>query len=484
MEPTPEAPTVMVWNAFTRGVVLVLVTLVVLASVAVGAVAADDHDDDGLLGGDDDGLVDADEENASVGGDDGVSVGSDGVNVGDTSVGTDDAPDGADDPVEEVTDAADGAGDDHPTDEVDAGNLTDGAGVGNLTDGATITNLTDGRNVENATDAGNLTDPGDVPDLLDGADGLVGEGGAVDTRNVTVNPDELPGGDGPLPDADAPTELLGRSAGTDDLPADEVPADRLPATGEDAPVEPEDLAYGSEGDGLFAACTLPVTDEDLPTEAAPDPGDLPVEPSVPGVPVNLVTADTVASIAFGVPPRPCNVYDPHDPSVDPTAPPTSPTSKVSSEVVEVDTDIVRYVGDADGQLENGGVAYDSLYGVQADDDSVSGTETVDVTDGRTDDYLLVQSYAVGRYVDQRGTLWTRVGLFGRYASAELACDDVDPGNHTLDEPTGECDYEVEGVPNPPSGPGDVVDTIRNPPEPELPIDPDEIADEIDGLPET
>jgi hypothetical protein len=80
---------------------------------------------------------------------------------------------------------------------------------------------------------------------------------------------------------------------------------------------------------------------------------------------------------------------------------------------------------------------------------------------------------------QRGGV--RLVLFGKYGSAASECDGSDPTNVTLDDPTKHCEDEVGGVPTPPRAPADLTDTVRNRPEPENPIDPDGLPEDLDGF---
>lgn len=416
----------MTWNSLARETLTVVVALLVVATIASTPAAAA-QDDGGLLDGDD---------------------GDDGGLLSNTT-----------DPVTDTGDST------VSTTEETVGSATDGTG-----DGATEP-VTDA--VSSATEtvgAGDVTGPTDasqlVPVVEDVGDGSLPDGSLPDGS--------LPGGPGDL--SSVVDTFDGEKLHADDLPADPStvlePANETLPTGEDAPVQPEALPYGSEGTGLNDACSLPADEEDLPLEAVPGPGALPVQPSVPGVPINLLTPETVAGIALAAPPRPCEVYDPHDPGFDPTEPPTDPSGFLYNRDLDVTAQEVDWFADSEAALQEGGPGYDGIWRVKATRERVVVAERFGASDGATSDYLGLDSSTGGNLTDRTAHGRFTATVFGKNVGAGLACDGSDAANVSLDEPAQGCDYSLEGVVTPPAGPGDLVDLVRNPPS-----DPP-----VDGLP--
>ncbi|WP_255197226.1 hypothetical protein [Halorarius litoreus] len=434
-------------NRFTRFTTTVLALVVVLATLSApvaatpddgGLLEGDDSDDDGgLISNTTDTVADTvDSTTDTLGTDDGVS---------DT---TDQATDTVDSTASSVTGATDGA----PTDDVAS---PDDLAFGELPDADSL--------VESSEDA------------EEGSASLVGTDGVVDTRNLEFNPDQLPAGTTPVPSQEAPTDQLERTAGTDDLPVSgsDLPLDAVPLTGDAAPVQPEDSPYGSDGQGNFDACRLPADEQDLPLDSVPAPGELGV-PTPPGVPLDLLTPQAAAGLVLGVPPRPCEVADPHDPSVDPTEPAQMADrsgGEVGTYQLDAATDGLTYVGGSSGQVDQ--FRQRGLWAVDADGETVYVLDRTSVSDGTTRHYLFFDGDTLVNYRNATGEGNARVGVLGRHASFGLECSQSDPANASVDPeavgPTGgsagPCAYTVDGIPNLPVGPGTVLDAVENPPEP-------------------
>lgn len=291
---------------------------------------------------------------------------------------------------------------------------------------------------------------------------------ATDTADgVTAVTDgtESPAADGTT--SPAAGDELERGVGTGALPVGRLPVDQLPVTGDDAPVEPEDSPYGSEGDGRLDACQLPVRSDDLPLEQAPGPSDLPVEPSVPGVPLELLTPETVAQLALGLPPRPCELYDPHDPSLDPTEPPAGPGAVAELSEVDVGPGGASVAGGSLAIVEEDGFRGVGLAGVMATPERAGAAERLKVTDGRTSKYLYLESVGLV-LVEQRvvnGKLNTAV--IGNGFSATARCELENPSAPGPDDPLGPCEYNYNGLPKLVTL-EDLFDNVQDPPSPPQP----------------
>jgi hypothetical protein len=264
-------------------------------------------------------------------------------------------------------------------------------------------------------------------------------------------------------------DALERGIGTGVLPINSLPVEQVPGTGDAAPIEPEDSPYGSEAEGRLDACAFPVRSDDLPLEQAPGPADLPVKLNVPGVPVGLLTPEVVADLAFSFAPAPCEVYDPHDPSVDPTEPPSDPWAVAELSDVTAGPDGLRVAGGSRGLLEEGGVGGVGLAGVVANPKQVSGGERLKLTDGRTSRYLYLEGIGTvlveKRVVD--GDLV--IGVLGSTVAVQAQCELQNPSAPSAENPTGPCTYEATGLP-PYVTAGQIIETVRNPPT-EPPVEP-------------
>lgn len=306
-------------------------------------------------------------------------------------------------------------------------------------------------------------------DATDTADGTVdATTGQVDDAVSGVAPTDaapVSAGDAGATDAAAGPvagDRLERGVGTGLLPVGSLPADRLPATGDDAPVQPEDAPYGSDAEGRLDACTLPVRADDLPLSQVPGPAELPVDVSVPGVPTSLLTPETVAGVAFSAAPRPCTVYDPHDPSVDPTEPPTDPEAVAELSRVEVGPEGVQIAGGSLAFLERDGVSSSVLAGIIANRERVSAGERLKLTDGRTSRYLYLKGLGLvlveKRVVDGR----LETAVFGKSFTVTSRCELQNASAPSADDPLGPCEYDYNGLPKAVTA-EDVIDMVQNPP---------------------
>jgi len=321
-----------------------------------------------------------------------------------------------------------------------ATNATDEAvdeAVGTDSDGATDGTL------DAATDAADgVTAATDEP-ASTATDGTASP--AASERAAPVDGDELEGG-----------------VGTGILPVGRLPVDQLPATGDDAPVEPEDSPYGSDADGRLDACQLPVRTDDLPLEQVPGPSELPGDISVPVVPIDLLTPETIAQLALAVPPRPCEVYDPHDPSLDPTEPPTRPGAVAELSEVDVGPDGAEVAGGSLAIVEEDGFRGVGLAGVMATPERAGAAERLKVTDGRTSEYLYVES--VGLVLVERRVVdgELRTAVFGNGFSARARCELENASAPGADDPLGPCEYDYSGLPKVITL-EDLVDIVQDPP---------------------
>jgi hypothetical protein len=264
-------------------------------------------------------------------------------------------------------------------------------------------------------------------------------------------------------------DALERGIGTGVLPHDRLPVEQVPGTGESAPVEPEDSPYGSEADGRLDACALPVRSDDLPLEQAPGPADLPVKLNVPGVPVGLLTPEVVADLALSFPPKPCEVYDPHDPSIDPTEPPSDPWAVAELSDVTAGPDGLRIAGGSRGLLEEDGVGGIALAGVVANPKQVSGGERLKLTDGRTSRYLYLEG--IGTVLVEKRIVGGDlvIGVLGRTVDVDARCELQSPSAPSAENPAGPCTYEASGLPQYVTA-EQIIETVRNPPS-KPPVEP-------------
>jgi len=396
----------------------VTLALAVLLSTTVAPVAAA-PDEGGLLGGDDGGLL---------GGANESEAGSNATDVVDDTVDT-------------------------TTGQVDDATGTDA--VGDAVDSATapVAGVTDGTAPTDGVTEGGAGPAGTVSDAVTST----GEATDADATTADAAAEPLAG------------DRLERGVGTGLLPVGPLPTDRLPVTGEGAPVEPEDSPYGSDASGRLDACTLPVRSDDLPLERAPAPSDLPVELDVPGVPASLLTPETVTGLAFAVAPRPCTVYDPHDPSIDPTEPPNDPEAVAELSQVEAGQDGVQVAGGSLAFLERGGPSSSLLAGIVANREQISAGERLKATDGRTSKYLYLKGLGLvlveERVVD--GQLETAV--FGKSFTVTSRCELQNASAPSADDPLGPCEYDYNGLPQAVTA-EDVIDMVQNPPS-EPPVQP-------------
>lgn len=497
----------MPWNSITRQTFTLVVAFALLTTGAVSPVAAGD----GLLSDDDDGtltnttdVVDSTVDSTT----DTVDSTTDGVDSTGTIDSTTDTVDSTVDATTDTVDSASPAGASAP----DAGDVSGQlpADVGQLPAGTTLLPV---RQVPSGVDSvpvdqlptGTVLVPvGQLPtdQLPSGLDSVSPGELPAGTALVPVAPDqvdrlpsgvdsipvdELPAGTklvplDQLPSGSLPTdpsELNRRTVSTDDLPVDADraldPVEQTLPTGEQAPVQPEDSPYGSQGSGLMNACRLPADESDLPLEAVPSTSELPVSPSVPGVPVSLLTPGTVASIAFGATPRPCEVYDPHDPAVDPTNPPEDPSAAVTLYRVEATQEGVALVAGARGSPGNAWPGANTVAGVEATRDHVGVAHLSRVDYGSRDIVVFSNTTHLVGTASGQGNVWSTV--LGNRVNGEMACSGTRAlGNTTLEGPAGACDYAYGGLPRTGAGPGTVVDTVQNPPSPGL----GDLGDQIPG----
>lgn len=377
----------------------------------------------------------------------------------------------------------------------------DGGLVSNTTDAVTDTVDSTTDTVSETTGTDELSDTTDTvtdtvdstAETVDSTTGSVSE--PTDTTSLdSASPDDLAFGD--LPDADglvdpggdAPTDPLERDVSTDDLPVgvSDLPIDALPVTGENAPVQPEDSPYGSEGKGNFNACQIPADENDLPLDSVPTPGEIGV-PAPPGVPLDLLTPQAAAGLVLGVPPRPCEVYDPHDPSLDPMDP-GDPKGTLQTEAVELGTDRAVYFGGSNARVDEFNER--STWIVAADDSQIVVFDRMNVRDGTTRHYLFLKNEQAINYRNATGGGDVRVGVLGRHVAFGLECGGPDLANASVnvEDPgsSGPCQYTVDGLPALPVGPDTVIDAIENPPAPpelpgapgigDLPSDSDSMVD--------
>jgi hypothetical protein len=394
-------------HSIARFSAVVLALLVVLATATAPVAAA--SDDGGLLGDDDDGGV-----------------------LGNTT-----------DTVTDTVDSTTGTGSEPTADDV----------------------RTDDLALDDVQDADSSVGAGD--DVGETSGSLVGDEGVVDTRNLELDTEHLPAGTAPVPTQEVPTDPVQHGVSTADLPVgvEDLPLGALPVTGENAPVQPEDSPYGSEGAGTLDACQLPVDEDDLPLDSVPKPGELGV-PAPPGVPLDLLTPRTAASLVLGLPPRPCEVYDPHDPSVDPTRADQTAEGSARTDVLDANTGRLLYGGGANAQLDQ--FRQNGDWFVVANDDQLSLTQRSALSDGTTRHYLFVDGDSTVELQELEGDGDTRVGVLGRHASLRLDCRDPDLANASVnvEDPASStaCAYNVDGVPSVPVGPETIVGAIEDPPE--------------------
>ncbi|WP_254831485.1 hypothetical protein [Haloglomus salinum] len=281
-------------------------------------------------------------------------------------------------------------------------------------------------------------------DAADGGTGQAASGGA-DTAAADAGT------------ADSPV----RSIGTGALPT--LPLRQVPGLYDDAPVEPEDAPYGSEGEGRLDACKLPIRQSDLPLEMAPGPSDLPVDVNLPIVPTSLLTPRNVASLGFALPPKPCTVYDFHDPSLDPTEPPTNPEAVGELNRAEFGPDGVNVAGSTLGILERDGFRGTNLAGLVANQEKVSGGNRLKITDGRTSKYVYLKGLGLV-HVERRvvdGDL--DLAVFGKSFKIDARCEFQNASAPSADDPLGPCQYDYTGLPELVT-PERVVDLLLNGPD--------------------
>jgi hypothetical protein len=421
-------------HSIARFTAVVLALFVVLAT-ATAPVAAT-SDDGGLLGDD----------------------GDDGDVLGNTTDAVTDTVDSTTDTVSETT------GTDAVSDTTDTTDTVDST-VDAVSEPADDTTSTDNLAFDDMPDADSLVGTGDGAGETSGS--LVGDEGVADTRNLELDTDQLPAGTAPVPTQDVPTDPVQRGVSTDDLPigTEDLPLGALPVTGENAPVQPEDAPYGSEGQGNFDACRLPADENDLPLDSVPKPGELGV-PAPPGVPLDLLTPKAAAGLVLGLPPRPCEVYDPHDPSVDPTSADQTVEGSARTYVVDANTGRLLYGGGANAQLDQ--FRQNGDWFVVANDDQLYLSQRSALSDGTTRHYLFVDGDSTVDLQRLEGDGDTRVGVLGRHASVRLDCREPDLANASVNvedpESSTTCEYTVDGVPSVPVGPETVIGAIEEPPE--------------------
>lgn len=427
-----------------------MLTLVVVLSTMAAPVAAAAGDDGGLASDDDDGggVITNTTDTLTD------TVDSAGDTLSDTT-----GVDGVDSTTDSVTDTVDSTGesvastagtdslngvsspDQLAFDEVPAVDSLVGpdAGVGGVS------------GVTDSVGTGDVGAPNQLPDGL--ADLPIGA--------VPTDP-----GAGGLPDASAPTNAMEQTVSTDQLPVavSDLPLESVPLTGDQAPVQPEDSPYGSDGHGNFNACNLPVTADDLPLDSVPAPDELGAPNT--GLPTSLLTPSAVGALALNAPPRPCTVYDLHDPSIDPTEIPDDPSATLGSSGISLATDQASLGGYDRGQIYE--VTQYSSWLVGATDESIGTYGKFRVSDGTTNRYLYLYNFRTIDYRNASSDGRTRAEVLGQGVGVTLACSQTDLANASFDyeEPTknGPCSYELGGVPSLPVGPATVLDKVENPPE--------------------
>lgn len=266
--------------------------------------------------------------------------------------------------------------------------------------------------------------------------------------------------DAAVADADA-ADSPEASIGTGALPT--LPLRGVPGLYDDAPVAPEDVPYGSEGEGRLDACKLPIRQSDLPLEQAPGLSDLPVKVNLPIVPTSLLTPRNLASLGFALPPKPCTVYDFHDPSLDPTEPPTNPDAVGEVNEAEFGPDGVNVAGSTLGILERDGFRGTNLAGLVANQERVSGGNRLKITDGRTSKYVYLEGLGLV-HVERRlvdGDL--NLAVFGKSFKIDAQCEFQNASVPSTDDPLGPCQYDYSGLPDLVT-PERVVDLLVNGPD--------------------
>jgi hypothetical protein len=353
-----------------------------------------------------------------------------------------------------------------------------------------------------ASDDGLLDD-----DLLGGDDGLVGDDGVNvggddgvsvgvdDGVNASVAGDDGVavgvGGDegveasvaGQEVTEGAPTGVTDDVAGIGgDTAPDAVGGDTLP-TG-DAPVP-------GAGDGLnvtdatgVEVCDLARVDSNkLPTGSLPGLDALPSELAPPGVPTNLLTAETLVGLATGGAPGACEVVDLEDPQVDPTNPSLDPDGTFDVLRMEPTDDGAALWLTSSGTLDDAGDGP----GFSSSPGAVVGADNADIEPD------LVFNAGASEYgaepvierADQddirlRGV----VILVGKNAGGEIECTDFSEFDGDLSEETladlGPCEYELVGIPSL-FTPEDLLEILGSagsggaPVDPGgLPVDPDDL----------
>lgn len=443
-----------------RSVTTVVVALALIISMSAAPAAAlqdgdgllgDDEGDDGLLGGDSG--VDVGNDGVSIAGDDGVSVGTDGVAVG------------GDEGVNVSTDGVSVAGEEAGADSLDAVGDTDSP-----IDSAPGDSLPVGPDLVEDPALPELGDTSpSAPGLGNGSTGLgvlIGPDGIYDTEDSDLNLSRvvilsrLPDtgeNTGPVQEALSPS--------TEDLPVsgEQVPDDALPT--EQAP-GPEALPVGSDSQ---IDCAKPIGADDLPLGAVPYIDDLPFEPpTVPLLPTRVASPENLAGLGFSFAPDQCEIYDPDDPSIDPTDPPTNLTGEVNTVDLSKQGDTFRYFGTSEGELEEGGPAWDGLLVIITTQERLRVVEDLRITDGKTDNYagLETDMEAQRDFESSSGEYTVFLpgagGLNTGYECGNVPESEIDP----LEDPTVTCEIN-QPIPEVVT-PEKVVDVVKNPPDYELP----------------
>lgn len=419
-------------------VFVVFMAVSLFAAMSVAPVAASD---DGISLGGDDGIG-IGTDGVSIGGDDGVNVETDdGVGVG---VGGDDGVNvGADEEgVNTSIGGDDGVGAEAGTDGVNV----DVVGVGAGTDGVEVGD-------QNVSD-GNVGDI--VPNRSD------------DDAELTI-----------VDESDDRPEATDIELDSDDVPEElrvlKLLLENAPSTNETGP---EDFPLGDENAQVNVCDPLDLEASDLPIDALPELRDLPEELQPPGVPVDVLSNEALFSILLGLVPAPCDAITPNDPPVDPTDLPDEPGYTV---------DITRF-----GQFEDGGVAlinFDGTLNESGDGPGIDGKIGALATSefGDLDNELIINDGEKDIGIDQR-TRYNEDGseaeavliLFGQNAGVAGECDSIEEIDEAIDlgnleeNPLGPCEVELVGLPNLVT-PEDVVGIITGLGDDGLPILDDDIG---------
>ncbi len=418
---------------------LFVITVAVTLAVAISAapVAANDTLDDTLdLGGDE------------------IDIGTDGISIGDDgTVSIDANTEGV--AVDAGEDVSVGAG----TDGVDTSvggeeGLEVGAGPN---DGVSVGGAVD--DIEAGPDDTGFDGLGDI-DGVTTADESGGLAGVEDTvgglTDEDVGVDSLGEGTESLEGVDGLTESQDMEVGTDDLPQNgQVLSDLLGGVPAMDELDPENVPVGDERADTNICDPTDLEAGDLPADALPGPDDIPEEFAPPGVPTTIVTNDAVLSIAFGMMPAPCEVFNPSDPQINPADLPDDPdlnldVAKIGPEerLGQQGASTLIYFDGTLSESDNGpGVS--GMTGGLANPAFGDSENQLYLSDGRNT-YGLEPRF---RYDEDRTRYEAVSILLGKDAGIAWECqqlDQVEPdiSMDTLEEnPTGPCGYELIGLPD-------------------------------------